>query len=958
MSFDTVITCHVNADNDAVACLVGALVLYPGAVLLFPGSQERQVQEFFDEVIEPLYTCISSRELDDMPVKRVVLVDGHHPSRFPHLRPLLGRDDIEVHIWDHHPLIEDEDDLGRQIVEAAAESRIDKVGAASTLIVEEIRRRGLPLSGQAATSLAAGIYGDTGSFLYNSVTPRDFEAASWLVQQGADLAVVSRLVTRVMGREQLKALSLMLENTIVKDIGGEAMGISSLQSETFLEDFSTLAPRIMEIEGCKVLFAIAGMEDKVQVVGRSSSELVDVGEICRRLGGGGHHYAASASVKDKTLPQVRDFLLMQASLIINADENAGRLMTSPAVGASEKLNIEQALSLMNRYGLKAVPVFRDDEKICLGLLSQETAAKASGHGLGDISVTMYMQRNFQCVPMSAGIQELVDIMVGSQQRLIPVVDGPDVTGFSEEERYAELARRRVVGVVTRTDIIRLFMGDRAAHIPAVSRKNRKERNLVSVMNKRLSQPCMEFLRLAGELAEDMGIAAYVVGGFVRDLVMEVKGMKWPDIDIDLVVEGDAIAFAHSLAIRLKGRVREHREFMTAMMLFPAESVGAQVEKRRHAHLVDAEEIKVDIATARLEFYSAPGALPQVERGSIKMDLYRRDFSINAMAVRLNPQVFGQLVDFFDGQEDIKNKRVRVLHALSFVEDPTRMFRAVRFEQRYGFRMGAQTERFIRNAVDDLHLVHQLSGSRIVHELELMMAERNPALGFRRMDELGLLTEVHPLLELSEEKRDMADRMRRVLEWYMRLYLPEEPDLLMLMVIVLCRRCRGPEIEEVLDRLQFSDKRRRATLLVRSAIMGVRQGMQRWEKNDGPVSELHRLLCRLPLEALLYLLAKEDKPELHEKLTRYIYLGRQMKADINGGDLLRMGVEPGPMIGRILDEVLAAKLDDEALGREEQLALASRLAIRFAAEEERRKAEQLHEKLEAKLEEKRSSGAKN
>ncbi|MBQ4326729.1 MAG: polya polymerase, partial [Mailhella sp.] len=289
-----------------------------------------------------------------------------------------------------------------------------------------------------------------------------------------------------------------------------------------------------------------------------------------------------------------------------------------------------------------------------------------------------------------------------------------------------------------------------------------------------------------------------------------------------------------------------------------------------------------------------------------------------------------------------------------VEDPTRMFRAVRFEQRYGFRMGAQTERFIRNAVDDLHLIHQLSGSRIVHELELMMEERNPALGFKRMDELGLLTEVHPLLELNDEKRDMADRMRRVLEWYMRLYLPEAPDLLMLMVIALCRRCRGPEVEEVLERLQFSDKRRRATLAVRAAIMGVRQGMQRWEKNDGPMSDLHRMLSHLPLEALLYLLAKEDKPELHEKLTRYIYLGRQMKADINGDDLIRMGVQPGRILGRILNEVLAAKMDNESMSREEQLTLAGRLALQFAAEEERKRAEKLHEKLEATLEEKRGS----
>ena len=159
---------------------------------------------------------------------------------------------------------------------------------------------------------------------------------------------------------------------------------------------------------------------------------------------------------------------------------------------------------------------------------------------------------------------------------------------------------------------------------------------------------------------------------------------------------------------------------------------------------------------------------------------------------------------------------------------------------------------------------------------------------------------------------------------------------------------------MLERLQFSDKRRRATLAVRAAIMGVRQGMQRWEKNDGPMSDLHRMLSHLPLEALLYLLAKEDKPELREKLTRYIYLGRQMKADINGDDLIRMGVQPGRILGRILNEVLAAKMDNESMSREEQLTLAGRLALQFAAEEERKRAEKLHEKLEATLEEKRGS----
>ena len=923
----TVITCHANADNDALGALVGALVLYPEAVLFFPGSQERQVQDFYDEVVEPLFPCVTARELETMDVSRLVVVDTHLAGRVPHVKKLLERESPDIHVWDHHALSDDE---GQDRLNASL-FRVEKAGSASAVIAEEIRNRQLSVTCETATALEAGIYGDTGSLLYSSTTQTDFDSAAWLFSCGADLAVVSRLITRVMGREQLKALSAMLENTEARDIGGVVMAISSMQSETFLDDFATLAPRIMEIEECQVLFAIASMEDKVQVVGRSHSPLVDVGEICRRLGGGGHHYAASASVKAMTLPQVRDFLRMQASLIVNADETAGRLMTSPALGVSERLTIGEALSLMVRYGLKAVPIFADGTQRCIGLLAQETAAKASSHGLAHIRVSMYMQRSFSVVPEDADIQELVDVMIGGQQRLIPVVEGRGPEGLSYEERENELLTRAVKGVVTRTDIIRLFMGENGAHIPPVSRKARKERNLLSVMRRRLPRPCLDFLTLAGEIAQDTGASVYVVGGFVRDLVMDGRGLKWPDIDIDLVIEGDAMTFAHKLAIRLKGRVREHREFMTAMLVFPAESLCADVERHRRTHLADSTEIKVDIATARLEFYTEPGALPQVERGSIRMDLYRRDFSINAMAVRLNPHVFGQLVDFFDGQEDIRNKRIRTLHALSFVEDPTRMFRAVRFEQRYGFRMGAQCERFMRNAIDDLHLIHHLSGSRICHELELMMEERNPFLGFRRMDELGLLAEVHPLLAMNDEKRDMADRVRRVLEWYMRMYLPEQPDLLMLMLIALCRRAPAPEVEELLDRLQFSARRKRETMQVRSAIMAARPGMTQWERNNGSLSDLHRMLARVPLETLLYLLAQEDGQEQHEKLTRYIYMGRQMKPDISGDDITSMGVHPGPIVGRILNDVLIARMDDENLSREEQLALAARLAVQYVAE---------------------------
>ena len=207
------------------------------------------------------------------------------------------------------------------------------------------------------------------------------------------------------------------------------------------------------------------------------------------------------------------------------------------------------------------------------------------------------------------------------------------------------------------------------------------------------------------MGQEIGASVFVVGGFVRDLLL-----RYPNHDLDLVVEGDGIAFANLLAKTLHGRVRAHQKFKTAVVIYTPEG----------SH----EERHIDVATARLEYYEYPAALPTVELSSIKMDLFRRDFTINALAVQLNPNNFGRLVDFFGAQRDIKEKSLRVLHSLSFVEDPTRMLRAVRFEQRFDFQIGKQTMRLIKNALN-LKLLHKLSGARLSTNLNLYLKKLIP-----------------------------------------------------------------------------------------------------------------------------------------------------------------------------------------------------------------------------------------
>ena len=286
--------------------------------------------------------------------------------------------------------------------------------------------------------------------------------------------------------------------------------------------------------------------------------------------------------------------------------------------------------------------------------------------------------------------------------------------------------KELIGVITRTDLMNMLI-DEPARIPvSLLPDRRRERNIASMINNRLPKNMLNILKAAGELGDELGWEIYTVGGFVRDILL-----GRPNLDLDLVVEGDGIEFAEKFVEKLGGRVQAHPKFKTAVVI-----------------LEDGQ--RVDVATARLEYYEYPAALPTVELSSVKMDLYRRDFTINALALRINPGRYGQLVDFFGAERDIKNRTIRVLHSLSFVEDPTRILRAIRFERRFDFQIGGQTMRLIKNALN-LELFSKLSGSRVTHELQWIMNEEDPLACLGRMQELGIMEAIHPLLKLTKDR---------------------------------------------------------------------------------------------------------------------------------------------------------------------------------------------------------------
>ncbi len=662
-----VITTHVNADFDAMASMIAAKKLYPDAILVFPGSQERTLREFFVKSTTYLYDFRRLREVDLAQVDKLILVDTRQVSRIGKFDEVIKRPGVEIHIYDHHPAAED-DIRGDLVV-------IEPMGATVTILSRLIRENGLEVTPEEATIMSLGLYEDTGSFTFNSTTPEDFEAAAYLRRAGADLNVVADMMTQELTAEQVGLLNDLIRSARTYNVHGVEVCVASVSADKYVGEFAVLVHKLKDIENLDVVFALGRMEDRIYLVARSRIPEVNAGAIAAYFGGGGHSTAASATIRDLTLIQAEDRLLEVLKSYVRPFPTAADLMNSPVISTEADADIADSANTMVKYNINAMPVMHDGALV--GLINRQVVEKAVFHGLEDQKVREFMNSDFGTVSPQATLLEIQTYLVENQQRILPVTDKGEVRG-----------------VITRRDLLNYLVSDHS-NIPTALYEDLdeghwpKRKNIVAVMHEQLPSEIIRILKNSGKLAERLNCQAYAVGGFVRDLLL-----RRPNLDIDIVVEGDGIEFAKLFAEEYGVRARYHKKFNTAVLIFP-------------------DGLRVDVASARFEYYQYPAALPIVEFGSLKMDLYRRDFTINTLAISLGPDEFGHLIDFFGGQRDIKEKVVRVLHSLSFVEDPTRILRAIRFEQRFGFRIGKQTASLIRNAVQ-MGLIEKLWGHRFFH----------------------------------------------------------------------------------------------------------------------------------------------------------------------------------------------------------------------------------------------------
>jgi tRNA nucleotidyltransferase (CCA-adding enzyme) len=848
---------HEQADFDGTAALFAAKLLQPQALAVLPRRLNRNVRAFLT-----LYgDGLSFTEPDDVPpgpVDRVTLVDT---QSLPSIKGISAR--TEVHIVDHHPLSASRN--------PAWTFDIQLLGATTTLLVEAMQESTLTPELAAATLLLMGIYEDTGSLTYAGTTSRDLLACAWLLEQGASLTIAEGFLNNPLSAEQRRLYDRLLDAAETLTVHGLSIVIACGSAEGMQDEVSTLAHKLRDLFDPAGLFVIVALNGNVQLVARSTTQAIDVGRIAEHFGGGGHNRAAAALIRDRRPEEVRDELLPLLKAEIRPARTVSEIMSREPQLLAPSVPVSEAAERMQRFGHEGYPVVEGERVV--GLLTRRAVDRAMSHGMGGRPVSSVMEVGELVVSPADSVQHLQRVMVQHDWGQVPVAD-PETGG--------------IIGIVTRTDLLRSLAAEASGVGPA---------SLAPQLECALQPERLALLKLAARQAEAQGGAIYIVGGFVRDLVLGV-----PSVDFDLVVEGDAIALARGLAAAFGGRVSSHLRFGTAKwhldLGHPALllAVGAQ---RGAAPELPAS---LDLVSARTEFYAHPTALPSVQRGSIKLDLHRRDFTINTLALRLDGRHYGELLDPWGGGRDLRDRVVRVLHSISFIDDPTRMLRAVRLEQRLGFAIEPRTLELMQQAIP---MLDRVSGERLRDEIGLILDEARAGAILTRLDALGLLRAIHPALEWDswlEARLSELRAFRPPEAWQVH----EPPQTGHLFYALWLARLDANQVAAVCDRLHFP-LATRAVVVDASRLM---HAIPRWPTGIAPSDAVSRLEDAGEESLVAAWLSLADEPAAQELLTSYLVSWRRVTPVTDGRALREAGLPPGPAYTRILSTLRAAWLDGQ------------------------------------------------
>ncbi|KYC42978.1 poly(A) polymerase [Scytonema hofmannii PCC 7110] len=893
------ILCHTTADFDSLGAAVGLSRLLPGSKIVLSGGSHPPVRDFL-ALHRDEYQLIERRSVNPKKIRSLIVVDTQQRDRLGKTAEWLGLPHIqEIKIYDHHK--EQQGDI------PATELHISPVGATTTLIVEQLQQQQIYLTTAEATVMALGIHVDTGSLTFDYATPRDALALAWLMQQGASLSVLNQYVDPGLSPQLQHLLKIALEKLQKIDVRGQKIAWVTLKTQSFVAGLSSLASQLVELTEIDTLLLchespVSEGESRLTVIGRSQIKGVNLNELFQPLGGGGHSQAASLNLRGVNTEEILNQLLEKLKATIPHPPTARDLMSSPVRTIRPETTIAEAQRTLLRYGHSGLCVADDRGKL-LGILSRRDLDIALHHGFSHAPVKGYMTINMKTIIPDTTLPEIEALMVTYDIGRLPVLE-----------------TEQIVGIVTRTDVLRQLHQEGRKGEGERGRggdKNLKSPTLEELRS-RLAPQLWQLLTKASQEAEKRGWHLYLVGGAVRDLLLAKDATGTLLIkDIDLVVDGfhkaadvgAGVELAKALQqIYTTARLEVHGAFQTAALLWHKDP--------------ELDSLWVDIATSRTEFYPYPAANPEVEASSIRQDLYRRDFTINAMALRLTSPNSGELLDFFGGLLDLEAKQIRVLHANSFIEDPTRIYRGVRFAVRLGFHLEPQTDEYIRYAINSG--VYDRTArenskapalqTRLKAELKHILEAPYWKLALQLLGDLGALKCIHHTLNLDEELL----RQLRLLERCLRRYDPQETLIhwqmrMSALIAHLLPEHRGL----VAKNLQLPDDSILRLENLAKAQENVETLSAKTERGEAEISpsQVVQLLRQYDLPMLI-LIAVQSPRSIRQKIWKYLTVWSGVQPILNGNDLKKIGYKPGPQFRQMLDDLLAATLDGRICDRAE------------------------------------------
>ncbi len=802
---ERIIFLEEGADLDALSSAYGVLLLYPDSKLFKPKYLSKRASEVFKDFIHLF------RTVEELPEEfELVLTDTYHYQEYLE----KYRDRIKsIRIYDHHP-----------IKREGIEGKLEPVGSATTLVVEELMEREIDISPESATILSLGIYEDTGFLTYEGTTPRDAKALAWLLERGAKLDVARKYLSETLSKEQIDMLSKHLQSIESYFLNGKRVVIVVIRSEEYQSEVLRILYDLKEVRESSAFFAIVSAGQKTYVFGRSLKGEFDVSSVLERIGGGGHTFASATKLEGIDAQRVKSIVLslIKGERVLLKIED---IMSYPVFVLHQDMKVRDAILELSQRNFAGAPVIDDSGRV-VGIVYKKNLLKASKH-YPERQVKDFMMGDFHSLSPEDFVWKAEDILSHYGEKLIPV-----------------LKDEKLVGVVTRLD---LLQGIKAQTYELKAYERRIK----------LPPHVEEISREVGKMAKELNFRVYLVGGVVRDLLLGKK--VW---DLDFVVEGDAIKLSKRLAE--KYGVSEHAfpEFGTA-----------------HIKIGD---IKLEFATTRRETYPHPGAYPLVEYASLKEDLLRRDFTINAMAVSINEEDMGTLIDYFGGLRDLKDRIIRVLHPLSFVEDPVRILRSLRFAGRLGFKLSKSTERLLKSAVS-LELLLSAPKGRLMNEFRLALREERIIEILELYKKYQVMGQVIKGFQWHPSLEDGLLKLRGIVAWH-RIEFPKEAiDYGWVYLLFLLKEMKTNQVLPLLQSMSAPSWVRKVFIEVVKDFKSVQMALRKAFKS----SDVYKALKGRPLAFLLLLMTVDDikdRVKLYLEKLRFVRVEPKEFVGLKGKEL--------------------------------------------------------------------------